>query len=117
MQISVRDWSQVQKEQLKPDLTRQVVHGEKMTVARIVLKAGAVINEHQHVNDEILLLEKGRLRYSIGDQEQLATTGQVIEVPPNVRHKVVALEDSIAMYLFAPVREDWIRGDDSYLRG
>lgn len=116
MRISIYDWSQIQKEQLNPDVARQVVHGEKMTVARISLKAGAVIKEHKHLNDEILLLEKGRVRYSFDGEEQVAATGQVVEVPPNVPHKVVALEDSVAMFLFTPVREDWIRGDDAYLR-
>jgi len=29
---------------------------------------------------------------------------------------VEALEDSLAVDLFSPPREDWIRGDDAYLR-
>jgi hypothetical protein len=29
---------------------------------------------------------------------------------------VIALEDTVALDLFAPRREDWIRGDDAYLR-
>lgn len=29
---------------------------------------------------------------------------------------VEALEDSVAMDLFSPIREDWIRGDYAYLR-
>jgi hypothetical protein len=29
---------------------------------------------------------------------------------------VEALEDTIVIDVFAPVREDWVRGDDAYLR-
>jgi hypothetical protein len=29
---------------------------------------------------------------------------------------VEVLEESVAVDVFAPVREDWIRGDDAYLR-
>jgi hypothetical protein len=29
---------------------------------------------------------------------------------------VEALEDTVAVDVFSPVREDWIRGDDAYLR-
>jgi hypothetical protein len=29
---------------------------------------------------------------------------------------VEALEDSVAVDLFSPVREDWVRGEDAYLR-
>jgi hypothetical protein len=30
---------------------------------------------------------------------------------------VEALEDSVVLDAFSPRREDWIRGDDAYLRG
>jgi quercetin dioxygenase-like cupin family protein len=38
-------------------------------------------------------------------------------IPGNVPHRVEALEDSVVFDVFAPRREDWIRGDDAYLRG
>ena len=31
-------------------------------------------------------------------------------------HEVEALEDSIVLDVFSPVRVDWLRGDDAYLR-
>jgi quercetin dioxygenase-like cupin family protein len=34
-----------------------------------------------------------------------------------VPHGVEALEDSVVVDVFSPAREDWIRGDDAYLRG
>ena len=40
-----------------------------------------------------------------------------MQIAPHVPHRVDALEDSVAMDLFAPVRADWLRGDDAYLRG
>jgi quercetin dioxygenase-like cupin family protein len=42
--------------------------------------------------------------------------GETLRIPPNVPHWVEALVDSIGLDLFSPRREDWIRGDDSYLR-
>jgi len=33
-----------------------------------------------------------------------------------VPHSVEALEDCVALDLFSPRREDWLRGDDAYLR-
>jgi quercetin dioxygenase-like cupin family protein len=38
-------------------------------------------------------------------------------IPPNVPHSVESLEDCVAVDIFSPVREDWVRGDDAYLRG
>jgi quercetin dioxygenase-like cupin family protein len=62
------------------------------------------------------VLVEGLLRFIFDDQEKLLSPGQVMEIPPNAPHRVEALEDSLAMDLFAPRREDWIRGDDAYLR-
>ena len=45
-----------------------------------------------------------------------AGAGDLVEIPSNEAHRVVALEDSVAMDVFQPVRADWVRGDDAYLR-
>jgi quercetin dioxygenase-like cupin family protein len=42
--------------------------------------------------------------------------GESLVIPPNVPHGVVALEDTVVTDVFTPRRDDWIRGDDSYLR-
>jgi quercetin dioxygenase-like cupin family protein len=52
----------------------------------------------------------------IGGREKVLTAGEVLRIPPNAPHSAVALEDSVAVDLFSPPREDWIRGDDAYLR-
>jgi len=45
-----------------------------------------------------------------------ALGGQIVAIPRSAPHLVEALEDSLATDLFSPIREDWIRGDDAYLR-
>ena len=42
--------------------------------------------------------------------------GDVLVIPPNVVHSAVAIEDTVAIDAFSPLRMDWLRGDDSYLR-
>jgi quercetin dioxygenase-like cupin family protein len=44
-------------------------------------------------------------------------SGDILTIPPDVPHEVVALEDSVALDIFNPPRQDWIDGDDAYLRG
>ncbi|MGA2118560.1 MAG: hypothetical protein ABSH56_27865 [Bryobacteraceae bacterium] len=41
--------------------------------------------------------------------------GEMVHVPPDVPHSNLALENTVIMELFSPIREDWIKGDDSYL--
>jgi len=110
------EWNQVEKEQLNPAFARQVIHGESMTVARVYLKKGCLVPEHSHPNEQISMLEQGALRFVLAGEELILKAGQVLRIPPHVPHSAEALEDSIAMDLFSPVREDWIRGDDAYLR-
>jgi quercetin dioxygenase-like cupin family protein len=41
----------------------------------------------------------------------------VMHIPANVPHSVVALEDCVILYVFSPIRQDWLDGKDDYLRG
>ena len=114
--MKLYEWNQIEKEQLNPLVARQVIHGKKLTIARLFLSKGAVVPDHSHHNEQITLIEQGRLRFTIDGRQQEVVGGQVIEIPSNAVHTVQALEDSVAMDVFSPAREDWIRGDDAYLR-
>jgi quercetin dioxygenase-like cupin family protein len=109
-------WDSVPVESLNPLIGRQVLHCETMTMARIYLKKGACVPAHSHVNEQISTTLAGKLRFVIGGEEVILEAGESIVIPPNVPHLVDALEDSVALDVFSPAREDWIRGDDAYLR-
>lgn len=109
-------WDRVEKEQLNPLCGRQVIHAENLTVARIYLAKGAVVPEHRHVNEQITMLQSGRLRFLVGGRDIVVEAGQALVLEPGVPHSVEALEDSLAIDLFSPARDDWKRGDDAYLR-
>jgi quercetin dioxygenase-like cupin family protein len=114
--MKVHNWEEVAMEQLNPLLARQAVHTANLTVARIHLSKGAVVPSHSHMNEQMTVLQKGRLRFVFEGGEVVLEAGQMLEIPSHAPHAVHALEDSVAMDLFAPRREDWIRGDDAYLR-
>jgi quercetin dioxygenase-like cupin family protein len=61
------------------------------------------------------MVEQGALRFVLAGVETVVRAGQVLQIPPHVPHSAEALEDCIAVDLFSPPREDWIRGDDAYL--
>jgi len=44
------------------------------------------------------------------------TKGQVLRIPSNVPHSAEALEDTLDLDVFSPIRQDWIDKTDSYLR-
>ncbi len=110
------NWTAIPEEKMNPLLSRRVIHTEQMTIARMGLAKGAVVPLHQHVNQQVTMLTSGALEFEMGDQSFVLKAGDVLVIPPNLPHRVVALEDSTATDLFTPPREDWIRGDDAYLR-
>ena len=114
--MQLYEWAGIEREQLNPRAARQVIHAEKLTIARLFLNKGAVVGEHSHHNEQVTVLEQGRLRFTIDGRELELAAGQVLDIPPNAVHSVLALEDSVAMDIFAPVRDDWLRGEDAYLR-
>ena len=110
------NWERIEEEQLNPLLSRKVIHGNHITVARIRLRKRAVVPVHSHANEQISMVESGRLRFVVDGEESVLGPGDVLRLAPHAPHMVEALEDSVAVDVFSPAREDWIRGDDSYLR-
>jgi quercetin dioxygenase-like cupin family protein len=114
--MQLYNWDSIDEEPLNPLISRRVIHTERMTICRIRLKKGAVVPMHSHENEQITVLETGTLRFIFEQEEKVIHSGDTLAIPPHAPHRVEALEDSVAMDLFSPVREDWRRGDDAYLR-
>jgi quercetin dioxygenase-like cupin family protein len=110
------NWSAVAEEKLNPLLSRRCIHTPQMTVARIWLGKGAVVPTHEHVNQQMTMLETGSLEFEMEGRRFVLRPGDALVIPPHIPHRVEALEESTATDLFTPAREDWIRGDDAYLR-
>jgi quercetin dioxygenase-like cupin family protein len=114
--MKLYQWDRIEKEQLNPSLGRQVIHAGNLTVARIQLAKGAVVPEHRHANEQITMLQSGRLRFLVNGRETVVEAGQALVLDPDLPHRVEALEDSVAIDVFSPPREDWLSGNDAYLR-
>ena len=110
------NWKTLEVETLNPLFDRQLVVGEKVMVARIVMKKGAHVPLHSHMNEQITQGIKGALKFHIDGREIVIGPGDVLCIPPNMPHEAWALEDTEEMDIFTPPREDWINKTDSYLR-
>lgn len=97
-------------------VSRQVLHTAMTTVARLELNHGAIVPRHSHPNEQITMIVSGALRFEFDREEIIVRAGEMLVIPGEEPHSAYALEDTVAVDLFAPPREDWIRGDDAYLR-
>ena len=114
--MKLYQWQTMEQEQVNPTFGRRAIHGANLTVARLELKRGGTVPEHSHVNEQISMVESGALKFFIGGSEQIVRAGEVLVIPPHMPHGVEVLEDSVVVDVFSPLREDWLRGDDAYLR-
>ena len=110
-------WDNLEKEILKEGLARKVISGERAMVAQVFFAKGAVVPEHHHESEQITYILEGALKFEIEGQEIVVAKGQVLRIPSNVPHRAVALEDTLDLDIFSPIRHDWLTKDDQYLRG
>jgi quercetin dioxygenase-like cupin family protein len=103
-------------EQMSDIISRKLVYGERAMLAQVYLKNGAVVPEHHHESEQITWILEGSLKFQIAGDEVVVKAGETLVIPSHMPHAAVALEDTVDVDIFAPIRQDWIDKDDSYLR-
>ncbi|NKB89382.1 MAG: cupin domain-containing protein [Acidobacteria bacterium] len=117
--VTLSRWDDMPQEQLNDKIGRRMVTGDKMMIAQVILKKGAIVPMHSHHNEQITQVLSGALRFWIGSEDADpidVRAGEVLHIPAHVPHKAEALEDTDDVDIFSPPREDWLDGSDSYLR-
>ena len=109
-------WKDVELETLNPLLNRQLVVGENVMLARVLLKKGCVVPLHSHVNEQVTYVLEGALKFFIDGKEIVVHGGEVLCIPSSMPHMAVALEDTVDLDIFNPPRQDWLDKTDRYLR-
>jgi quercetin dioxygenase-like cupin family protein len=109
-------WNEVELEHLNPLIDRQMVVGQTMMAARVLMKKGAHVPLHHHINEQVTYILEGALKFAINGQEIVVSAGQVLCIPPNMPHEAWALEDTVDLDIFNPPRADWLNKTDNYLR-
>ena len=112
-------WDEMPKEQLTEMFSRRLITADRMMLAHVYLKKGAIVPRHSHENEQITYILEGGLRFWIGEDEAQVIdvmAGEVLHIPSRVQHKAEALEDTLDVDIFSPPRQDWLDKTDDYLR-
>jgi quercetin dioxygenase-like cupin family protein len=109
-------WESVPLEVMSDMISRKIVTGDKAMVAQVFLKKDAVVPEHHHESEQITYILEGALKFEIEGKEVIVRKGEVLSIPSNVPHRAVALEDTVDLDIFSPIRTDWLTKNDAYLR-
>ena len=109
-------WADILAEQLNPSTSRQYITGDSVTVARFELKRGGVVPLHAHPNEQVTSVISGALKFRLEGREVIVRAGEVLQIPGSVAHEVEVIEDTLAIDVFSPVRQDWIDKTDTYFK-
>ena len=87
---------------------KTVVYGEKTLMVEFDLRQGAHLPNHDHPHEQTGYLVSGRMKLTIGEEVFYVGPGDSWSIPGGVKHCADILENSIAVEVFAPVREDYL---------
>ena len=108
-----RDWSTLPVERIGDGIERQMIWGERLMVCRLRIQPHTITAVHAHAHEQITLVERGRVLFTIDGQTRIASAGDVLHFPSQVRHGATMLDEEVVLIdIFTPLREDFLPGDE-----
>jgi len=90
-------------------ITRKTLcHGEKTMMTEFKLQGGKTLPMHNHPQEQTGYLVSGHIILTIGEDRHDTYPGDAWIIPPDVSHGAKIIEDSVAIEVFSPVREDYL---------
>jgi quercetin dioxygenase-like cupin family protein len=114
--VKLYNWDDVPLETISERFARKIVWGERAMVAQIIMKKGCLVPMHNHESEQMTQVFTGALKFVIAGQEIIVRPGEILRIPSWVEHSAEALEDTMEVDTFSPIRHDWIDKTDDYLR-
>ncbi len=106
----VTDWSKISVEQIAKGIERQMIVGENMMMCRFRFAPFVITNEHSHPHEQMTLVVKGKVKFTISGEEHILRAGDVLYFPPDNRHGATMLDEEVILIdIFSPIREDFLQ--------
>lgn len=104
-----RDWAAVPIEHIADGIERQMVWGERLMICRLRLQPRVVTPVHSHPHEQITLVERGRVVFTIDGQARTAAAGDILHFPPQVAHGATMLDEEVVLIdIFSPIRDEFL---------
>ena len=110
-------WNDIPKEKIGAGIERQVIWGDKGTLARFQFAQGVHIPPHKHEGEQHTFVLEGKMRINAAGRDFELQAGEVLVVPTWIEHEVWFLEACVVLDFFSPPRDDWKQGREAYLKG
>ena len=117
-QALVTDWERVPFEQPAPGIHRQMVVGENFMMVRFTFDPFLVTPEHTHPHEQMTLVIKGKVKFTIEGEVKIVSPGDVLHFPPHNRHGATMLDEEVVLIdIFSPIREDFLADSQIHTNG
>ena len=91
----------------RPGFTGTFVHGERTTLAHWIIEKGTPLALHSHEHEQTLYVIEGHTRFDSPDGPIDVYPGEGIVFAPDEPHSGIAVERTVCIDIFCPVREDF----------
>jgi quercetin dioxygenase-like cupin family protein len=87
----------------------RAVNGERITLGVFELEPGLRMPEHRHPNEQVGVVLRGEMSFTIGGETRRRRPGDMWVIPPDVPHTVerAGAEGCTIVESFSPPRDDW----------
>jgi len=96
------------KVKMLPGIDRRAVWQEGVMLTFFSFEPDSIVPEHAHPNEQITVVTKGAMEFTLGDETRVLRAGDGVCIPPDVPHKAVVLDEPTEAYdAWNPPREDY----------
>lgn len=111
------DWSKIPVNQIGPGVRIRTPHGERVMISLVEFDEGAVVHPHQHPHEQAGLVLEGRMELTIAGESRVLGKGEAYIIPGGVTHSARSVGGPCrTLDIFSPIREDYARGGNDYLK-
>jgi quercetin dioxygenase-like cupin family protein len=88
---------------------KTICYGKETLMTEFRLEKDSILTEHSHVHEQTGYLVSGKIKLYIDGVPRLINPGDSWNISSNVKHKAEILEDSLALEIFSPRRDDYLK--------
>jgi quercetin dioxygenase-like cupin family protein len=96
------------KVEMLPGIDRRAVSLDGVMLTFFTFEPGSIVPEHAHPNEQITVVTRGAMQFTLGEETRVLRAGDGVCIPPNVPHKAVVLDEPTEAYdAWNPPRDDY----------
>jgi len=102
--MSYLDLNDIPEKEIFPGFTARIINTHNLTLVYVRVKAGTLLPEHAHPQEQVTNLLQGQLELTVGEETFILEPGKVGTILPNISHRGRAITDCYILDVFHPHR-------------